>query len=247
MTFIDRMVSLFVSPGKLMENIKAYPKAWLPLLVCILISLASLPLTIGFAEIQTQEFSIISIERYGVDYFALGAAADFDDEDDAQATYQRTVGYAAVLTAFISYPLLAALSALMLFILCKIMRGQGTYQQYFSLFAHVYIITAVCAAVTMGACIAFDNSLDILSLAAVFMPQGNITDSTYNLLYVISLPRIWMFALIFIALRYINEWSAAKSAVGGGIAFVSSVLVNALYLNSTFVLMDFSHNMLSNL
>jgi hypothetical protein len=178
----------------------------------------------------------MSLERFGFDYTHIGA--DFDDDGLLQTAYDTITIISAGVGAVIAYPISAVFSALFLFILCKIMRGPAGFQPYFSMYAHLCIITALCGVITMWACVVFDNLLDILSLAAVFMPEGNYTNMTYNFLSAVNLPAIWTTVLLIIGLKSINEWSAAKAALAGGIAFVCSVSFAAASLGAVFFMYD---------
>jgi hypothetical protein len=141
--------------------------------------------------------------------------------------------------AVLSYPIAAVFAALLLFILCKIMRGPAGFQHYFSLYAHVYVISALCAVVSMGAYVAFDNMLDILSLAAVFMPGGNNADMAFNVLSAVNLPTVWTAVLITLGVRAVNGWPLAKAVIAGAVAFAFSVAVTAASLGATFLMFDY--------
>jgi hypothetical protein len=241
----ERIISIFASPGALMENIKNHPKAWLPILLCMIISLASLPLTLRFADIQMQQLSIASIDRYGVDYFNI---MSIDDDDGfIQTTINVVTIVSGAVGALLSYPASAVFAALLLFILCKIMRGPAMFQHYFSMYAHVYVITALCGVITMGAYVAFDNMLDILSLAAVFMPGGNTADLMFNILSAINLPTIWVTILIIIGLKAINEWPTGKAVIAGAASFLVSVAITAASLGATFYMIDWFDRVLFTL
>jgi hypothetical protein len=237
MKLFERLISLFASPGKLMANLKQYPVAWATLAICMAISLASLPLTLRFADIQTRELSIASIDRYGVDYFNL-VVYDFDDDEFVQTVTATVTRVTAGITALITYPLAAFFSTLGLFILAKIARGPGKFQQYFAMYAHLCLITALGAAITAYACVTFDNTLDVTSLAAVFMPNGNYASLTYNMLSSITLPLVWVTVLSIIGLKVFNEWSMNKAITVGSVAFVLIVGFRAAILGATFFAID---------
>jgi hypothetical protein len=238
----ERLSGLFFSPGVLMQNIKLYPKAWVPLLVCICISLASLPLIFRHSEIQQTEMSILCIEHFGVDYVNLGAT--LDDDGNIVSNLDGFLRFSTVLQALIAYPIYAFFAALALLILCKIMRSTGTLSHYFSLCAHVYIISAVCNVVIMGAAVAFDNALNILSLAAVVMPNGNLFNLGFCILSAINLPAIWTMALVTLGIKTINEWSATKAVIAGVVTFFAVVLTTAGILYSAYVSFSWAHQVL---
>jgi hypothetical protein len=119
------------------------------------------------------------------------------------------------------------------------MRGPAGFQHYFSLYAHITVISALCAVATLGAFVAFDNMLDILSLAAVFMPGGNNASWVFNTLSAINIPAVWTSVLLVIGLKAINEWPLSKAAVAGVIAFLFTVAVTAASLGATFFMFDY--------
>jgi hypothetical protein len=242
LNLIDRILDLFASPAELMRNIRACPAVFAPFCMCVLISLAQLPLTEKYAEIQRRWLSNVSIERYGVDYFNLAAASE-DDEDGAAETVSLITRASTAASAVITYPLSAFLSALGLFILTKAARGKETrLVQYFSMYMHLFIIAAAGAALTSFICVSLDTALNVASLAAVFMPLGDVTSVAYNILSSVTVFNIWITVLTVIGVRSINDFSWLKSVIIGAAGYAVSVAINAATLSLTFYAFDFLDN-----
>jgi hypothetical protein len=241
MRFADRFLSLFVTPAALMDNIRLYPVALAPLAVSLALAILTVPLMQSYTAINNRWLSNISIERYGTDLFAI---ADADDEDELDESLDVATQTAAIASTLVGYPVGAFFSALGLYILTKIARGRELrLGQYFSMYAHLGVITAVGSAVTMSLCVRLDTPLDVTSLAAVFMPLGDITMPAFNILSAVTVFGVWITALSVVGIRHINGFSYFKSAVLGVIAFAFSTGLAVLSAGMTFWMFDILDNL----
>ena len=233
---VTRVVSLFVSPKALMENIREYPAVLVPLIICALLAFAGLPLTNKLVDIQQRTFSNISIERYGVDYFNY---TPFDEDGDLAQTISAVTQITTVAMLLISYPLNAFFSALGLFIITKIARGTCKLGQYFSMYTHVFIISALGGLLASFLMVTFDTILDSTSLAAVFMPLGDQSMPVFNILSSVTVFNVWITALTVIGVKAVNGFSTVRASVVCITGFVISVAIAVASLSATFIMYDF--------
>jgi hypothetical protein len=235
---LNRLMSIFVSPVELMKNIKVYPAVLVPLILCVLISLATLPLLMRYSDIQTRALSLISLERYGVDYFNILTAVDEDETIVAQTTVDTITLATNIVTAVLTPALYSFFAALGLFILTKIARGKVQLKQYFSMYVHLYVITAIGILVMTALGVALNTTLDVTSLAAAFMPLGNITMLVFNVLSSISLFNVWVTVLTVIGVRVINDFTWKRAVIIVFAAFAFSVAFSAVSMSATFFTFD---------
>ena len=226
-----RLINIFISPGELMQNIKLYPVIFVPFIATVLIALISIPTTLQLAELSMREMSNISIERFGVDVMNFGAG--FDEYGDEAAGMDIFMLISSVASAVIVPVFMAIVSAIGVWILTKIARGSATLGQYFSMYLHIGVLTYVGSLVAGGLMVMSGNFLDVTSLAAVLMPEGNISMISFNVLSSISIFSIWSTVLVFIGVKNLNECSNVKAGVITGIAFLAFVgfTVGALALS----------------
>lgn len=238
---LDRLISLFISPVALMKNIKLYPVILVPLLIVTLLALGMLPFMGRYTEIQTRIFSNVSLERYGMDYFNL---TPVDEEEETAQTVSTITNITTTATLLVSYPISAFFAALGLLILTKIARGQAKLGQYFSLYLHLFILSAIGAIITTSMSVMLDSTLDITSLAAIFMPLGNITMLVYNLFSSITVFNVWVAVLVIIGVKVINECSTVKAVIIGLISYLFSVAISTATLSMTFLSFDIMNGLL---
>jgi len=127
-----------------------------------------------------------------------------------------------------------------LLIITKIARGGARYIQYLSMYSHVVLITALGALITTPIMVYTGTMLDVSSLAAVFIPNGDFSMMSYNVLTAITLFEILKCIILVIGVREINGFSLTKSIVVVVIMFVLSVSVTAALSGSSVFIMDLS-------
>ena len=238
---IQRIISLFVSPGELMRNIKVYPVVLVPLILSIAIGLVSIPVTMQGQELLSRELSNISIERYGVDLMNLAVGAD-EYGEVLSAAMDVVMMVTTVATVIIGPILISFLIALGILILSKIARGNAKLGQLFSLYLHIYIISLLGAVISIGLMAMNDTYLDLTSLAAVFMPGGNISMLPFNLLSGISVFSIWTAILSYLGIKILNDFSGVKAGVITLIAFLVGLAIHVGTFMSTFIMWDLAMN-----
>ena len=244
MGFFTRIISIFASPVALMKNIRHYPVIGPVLLLVMALSLLTIPTLAKITEITQSELSAVSLERYGYDITALTQAGA--DEETAQSVQVYTT-VVSVVTLIVTYPIMILLYAIGLTVLTKIARGKATFAQYFSMFTHTKLIIAVLAVFTAFMMVNLGSVLDVTSLAAAFMPRGNMTNLTFCFLMSVNLAGVWEAALTAVGVREFNGFSATKSVVIAVIVFAVSVAINGFLMGSSFIFLDIADNALQGL
>lgn len=234
----QRVVSIFASPGELMRNIKVYPVILVPFLMIILLSVISIPISLQIGDLVTNELSIISIERYGIDIMDLGAFDVYGDLDDMASLMDAVAVVGAVIGAIVGPLIICALSAFGFWVFSKIFRGKATFTQLFSMYTHVYVIMTVGTILVSWLMISTDRLLDMTSLAAVLMPDGNISMLSFNALSAISIFSLWSSALTYLGLKILNDFAGYKAAIITVFAFLFYMAVHIIIYMSTFLLWD---------
>jgi len=234
---IQRIISLFIAPGELMRNIKAYPVVLVPLILSIAIGLLSIPVTLQGQELMSRELSNISIERYGFDLMDVTMGAN-EYGDDLSGAMDAVMLVTTVAGVIIGPLLISFFGALGLFILSKILRGQAKLGQFFSLYLHLYILSLLGGLISVGLMIMTDRYLDMTSLASVLMPDGNISMFSFNVLSYISVFSIWLTILSYIGVKIINDFSSVKAVIVTAIATLVGLAIHVGTFMSTFIMWD---------
>ena len=218
MGILQRIIKLFVSPIELMHSIKISPVVWQPLLLALALGLSVIPFSDQLMNIASRELTNWSIERHGVDLVGQPIQTDIygDDADNATDVFAVVT---FVVSSFLS-PLAGSFFAtLLLWLISKIAKGKASFGQLFSMYMHIWIIRLVGTFVVSGLIVATDNFLDLTSLAAVFMPQGNSSMIAFNVLSSISIFSVWFAILAFLGIKVINEFSNIKAGIIAAIVF----------------------------
>jgi len=236
MGFLQRVASLFIAPVKLMQNIKEYPVIASMLIFVMALSLLTLPFMSRITELSQNMISEIMLARYGQDFLSL--------LETQSANISTTSLISAIVGVIIAYPIACFLKALVLLIITKIAKGGAKYKQYASMYAHVLIISALSGLIITPIMIAMGAILDVSSLAALFMPNGNISMMSYNLLSSITLFTIIEAVLVMIGVREINGFSNTKAIVTVLIMFALSTVFTAAMAGVSIFALDISYKAL---
>jgi hypothetical protein len=223
-----------------MLNIKAYPVIGIPFLLTLIIGIASIPISLQVTELSMQEMSRISIEMYGMDITGFAGSQELDIYGDEEPAVDPVVLVTAIVGA-VSTPLIGAFfSALGLWILTKIFRGEARLAQYFSMYIHIWVLSAVGTVITSWLMVNTGRPLDLTSLAAVLMPQGDISMPVFNMLSTVSIFGIWTSVLVFFGVKYINSFSTVKAVIITLVGYAAASAVAVLILMSTFIIWNFT-------
>jgi len=239
--FFDRVLSIFFSPGKVMKNIAEHPKIGAAALVVLILAGLSAVYAMDIANISLDEQTIIYIERYGADYLNLSEA--MQTLTDMGALTSVTAVATVLVTPFVT----AFGAALVLFILTKMSRGEARFGQFYSMYFHIYIVTYLLNLIPMLFMVMNRSSLNVLSLAAVYMPDGNVTSPKYNILTAVSVISVWEALLVFIGVKNLNGWKAGKSLIVTAVNFILCAGATAAMQIAGILVVDWSFNIMSGI
>ena len=236
MSAVQRILSVFISPGELMSNIKEYPVFLVPYLVSVLIGLIAINTALQATEIINQELYNITIERYGADILNLGGQADvYGDIDDG---INVSALISSAVSIIISPFIISFFAALVLWVLSKIFRCHGKLSHLFSMYMHIYILFALGSVISTSLMVMTGTPLDMTSLAAFLMPEGNMAMFSFNLLGTISITSVWSAILAYIGIKILADASSAKAGAITVISFLLYMAVSATLVTSTFLIFD---------
>lgn len=239
MKTVQRIISLIASPRALMENIKLYPVILVPLVICVIIGLISVPVNTRFSDALLREQSNISLYLYGVDVTGmtdLMALGDVYGDFDVEGFIRVFTTIVMVVNAVFSPLLMSALGTLGVFILMKILRGSATFAQLFSMHLHIYILYALGMLVSYGLMGITGNLVDPTSLAALLMPAGNISMVSFNLLMFVNIFNIWYYVLFFIGVKVLGKISNVKAAIIAVFVFATAAFLFVFSMMSPFIM-----------
>ena len=236
--FFDRILGIFFSPGKVMSNVKEYPRIGAAAFAALAFAGVGGLYAKRIAEIALEEQSMIYLERYGPNYLDLTGAVQAYASNETLSTV-TTIG-TILLTPFIA----AFLAALALFIITKVFRGFARFGQYYAMFFNIYIVTNLLSLVPTVFMVMNDSALNVLSLGFL-MPDGDMTVPLYNLLTSIHLIGLWEAVLVLIGVKVMNEWKFPKAFAVAVLYFAVSVCFTAAVQIGSLMLTDWSFGMMN--
>jgi hypothetical protein len=235
MGYFTRLTSIFVSPVKLMQNIK-YHTSILPMLITgMALSLINIPFQGKITEMANDKLAEIALTRYGQEF------ANFMQSAQSAASTQMVTSVATIITLLLTTLVTCILQALILLIITKIVKGGANFGQYVSMYSHVLIITMIGSVFASVVMTSMGTLLDISSLAAVFMPNGDFSIPMYNILSSITLFGILQSVLVFMGVREINEFSGVKACVITLIMFILGVAFTAVMASLSTLSLDITY------
>jgi len=216
MSYIERIISVFIAPGRLAENIREFPKLGAPALLLFIVSTLSAVMSTQIVPIITNAQSVALAERYGMDYINLTQAISNVMEQAAWVIYLSAWG-GAIIGAFLA----VLITALVLKIITLVLRGSATYKQYLSLAMHVYLISFIGGIVVILLMLVTNSPMTFTSLAPILMPNGNFLDIMYSVLEGIELFSIWAAVVIAIGVKQLNPgFSGNKAVITAAVYFI---------------------------
>ena len=239
MGIFKRIIAVIISPGELMANIKEYPVILPPLILVIFLSLLSIPISIPYTLMIAEEMNNLMIERMlelGMDVSPLVAAAGH--YGDAALVAAPNVNFLAIANAIIAPVIISAFAAIGFWILTKIMRGRAKFTQYFSMYMHVMIVVTIGAAVQAAIATSTGRLVDMTSLAAFIMPDGNISMVSFNILSAFNIFGIWAAVLTYIGVKIFNDFKI-KAIVISAIAFLFGTAIMVAFMVIPFMMLNF--------
>jgi hypothetical protein len=229
--FWKRVTSVIASPFQLMENIKYNPKLLQPIVALLVLSIA-----VGYLTIQLSDITRAATLVAYSEIFDPATLQTLEASMQAQVMPETPTEIAGVVaitggTALVGFLMTALLSSLIVFLFCKIAKGNAKYKNYYSMFLHINIVTLLLSIVSMLLMLRYKAAVDFLSLAPVFMPEGTTASLNYLLLGAVSLSNIWSAALVFLGVKALNDFNVVKPVVIAAVYILLSVFVTAVMTN----------------
>lgn len=216
-----RVVDTFVSPGRLFEYFREHTPWVGPLLITIVIGVATVLLVPAELIVQQAE------EAFRESGQGAAAAPDLS----TMGLMGKLFGAAAVV---IGQPILAFLAAaILLLVFTTILSGEARYQQYLTITTHVLLITALGGLITLPLMILSGNlELQLsLSLLTPFLDPESIL---FRILRGLNIFTLWALVVSALGVSIINRrpsWGTASAILLGvylvlvvGIAVITSLV-----------------------
>lgn len=242
MSILQRIVNVFLSPGKLMENLSKYPKMMAPIVVFIIVGLGMAFVFPKITQLTLEAQSLMMIERYGVDYLNVGTEA----LGEVQGMVNMATSASAVVSAVIGPYISGFFAAVVLLILSVIFRVKHKFMQYYSMYVHIAMVTSVLTLISTVFMYITQSTVDVLSLG-MLIPEGNTLNALYMAFSAISVSNIWTTLLVFLGLKAFTGCSAVKAAIISILTFALTVAYSTGYAFVMGVYYDFFYNLMNQI
>jgi len=237
---IRRIISIFIAPGKLIENIKEFPRFVTAIIAILILSLISAAAAMMILPIVANSQSIAIAERYGVDFLNYTQVTE--------QVLSQSFGFAFIISwigAAIGVLVAAIWGAIVIKVITLIMKGNATFKQYFSLVIHTSIITLLGGVVASLLMLMTDSAMVFTSPAPIFMPNGNFLSPLFNLLSSIEIFGIWSMLVLAIGVKKFNDgFSTGKAVAAAAVYYALSVGFAAAVTSLAMLSYDFTYNMM---
>ena len=211
----SRLVSVFFSPGKLMEHLVEQPRWFGALLaggLLIGLSVSLIPVEV-FMEANRQA--------------AMERGAEFPEMGESAMNAMRVVIPLGSVVSVLFFSLVFA--ALYTVVFAFVLGDEGTFRQYLAVLSHAYFIPALFGLLVTPLRISTGDPQFTLNLASFFsfLPDGYL----YNVLRVFDLTQIWSTLVIAQGVHAIDRRrSFASAAVILFVFFTGMALIVARFM-----------------
>lgn len=224
MTATQRIAALFTAPTELMKNVKAYPVVLVPFLIVFVLGIISIFPMMPVTDMINEEMANILMERFPEAAVHLTPAGDYYGDFVVPEAFINAVMIVSFAVNAALTPLFTVfITTLGILIISKIMRGKATFVQTFSMYMHVYVITAVGILVVYLLMMLTGSIVDMTSLAAVLPMDVRIDDPLFGVLSGVAVFPIWATIITFIGVKAINEFCNTKAAIVTAIVYLAGI------------------------
>jgi len=245
MNIFSRVISVFASPVKLMENLNKYPKMLAPIVVYIIIGIGSAIISPQVSIISLEEQSLWSVERYGTDMLNTDAILSASSGGDGTGDVINAITGISMFMGTITSPYINAFFlTVLLLILSAIFRLKPKFSQYYSMYLHTMIITSVFGLISSCLMVATNSVIDVLSVGGILFPRGNIFDPVFVALSAISVGSVWQTILVCVGLKTFTGCSTTKASVISVISLMFIVASGAVFAIGSVAFYDWMYNTL---
>jgi hypothetical protein len=202
LSFITKLVLIFTNPGKVFNNLKLYPDWLIPILLIIVVTIASsfLLKDIGIREVKQQ---ILDSDQYNEEQKEM--IVQRMEQTGPLSVVMSVAG--PVVMVFISFAVAAGvfyLSGSFIF------GGTSTYKTVFAVYTWGYMVSIVEALIKIPLVLAKD-SIHVYTSLAVLMDPAESKTMLFKLANAFDIFAIWRLILWGMGIGIIYKFSAGKS------------------------------------
>lgn len=240
---IQKTIGIFFSPIKTIEDIQKKQHIFFGIIVTAILILISSVVSLKVAPIYFEDISQVLIDKYGLGFFKYMSEAQkavFANTSITTFAITFVISFVAVLFQY------AFLSGIVLLVF-KIFKGNTNFKIIFSSLMYINIVVTVVGLILMALQYTLKTSLNIFSLAAIFMPNGNFTSLLYNFLSSINISTIWGGLLLSILCFKVENLTKTKAIIIAVIFIIVSISMTAGSLHAPNISYDTTYNSLKSM
>ena len=214
MNFIQRVSGVIVSPGETMKNLTAKPRILFPFIMVglgiLLFYLSRYTLYMDFLR----ESAEAAIAQQGLEYTP--------EQMDATMKLTRIIGLVGAPFGAI---LMWLITAVILFVGAKILKGEGSFKQYMSVTGYAYVITILYY--FLSAVVSFFSGQLMLNTSLGLLVPDMQGTYIYGILRSIDLFTIWYYMVVTLGVLAVSKLSKTKVYAMMSIIYIGSILIGA--------------------
>lgn len=197
--FFQRVAGVVVSPGRVMEDLKAKPRLLFPLILMAVVQLAVYLIRLPLWQDSLRK-AIISASDLTESLTGIEMTPELIEQSLSQSLVQSVI--VTPLTALFGWLFITVV----LFVIVKIAGRPGKFKQYLSVAGYAYVITALYLLIVLGVSYftgSLHTEMPLTSIANVFGEemQGSFV---FGMLRGLDVFKIWYYAVIAIGLQTVS-------------------------------------------
>jgi hypothetical protein len=217
--FFKRLKGIVVSPIETMRNLEIKPNLLYPILMIIVVVIATLLLNTGsFKEYSRQELIKANVQE-NVERTA----------EKIEQIVNRNVNVRLFAIPFMTLFIWVVGTAI-LFLLIKVLKGKGTFKEFLTITGYAYIILIFSG--VLEAFVIFitgDNNKEFsITSLALILPQTLKGNFFYGIAKGIEIFTIWNYFIVGIGICYVSKLSKAKVYGVIGVMFVWPLILGGI-------------------
>ncbi len=233
MSFFEKLIGIFVSPTKVFENIKEYPKMLWPIVFVSMVTMLTGLVRMPLLEITLQRTNNMYMERYNMDLASMQAGAEGASE------IGNIVGIAL---SPITVCILWAMGSVILWGISKLFKGKADLKQILSLNAHVMMLSGIGALLAAPLGLLLQTDISVFSLGILLM-DIDPTSFIHNLAQMIDIFGIWTTVLTAFGLSIISDFTKLRGYILSFLLYIGGVLFAATAASATYWILDRTMNL----
>lgn len=219
---LNNIKNLIIAPKRLYKDLKESPSILFPIMILFVLTIINGFLTqkaiISSPEFIGQQLAEATGNSSLIDIYVQGASMVSTN------TITIIIG---LVVASITIIFTLILRTVFILLMSKLFGGEANFKQVLSVSSYNSIITYFFAILSTLIMVLLNTYINVFSLSAVLMPNGNSFDTTYILISMISIPSIYYFILNVIGLKEINNFEKNfKSIIISVILFIIPVIIS---------------------